>query len=266
MTTLDPRARVGRPIENAIAELTEALDELDALSPNDRSTIGVLAHAMNNYLSVGDAVLTLLARALGDHPDPDVRKWLDGLRRIDAMMEHAVRRLVFTYPADDFPLTPEYVDLPVLIDRACNHHRSRAERAQLEIVCRTVGDVPTVWADAVGTAVVADNLLSHAIGRATPGSLILVQIVPGPGGVVCSVRDTRRDPDPRDPPRPPERNTPPSGGDYAAGAQPPDLAIQIATAFVERMDGKLWSERASDQVPTIAFRLPYHPAGHASRP
>jgi len=258
MSLPDPRTRITQAIEDAITDLADALVELENIPVHDQSTIGFVAHAMNNYLSVTDATLALLRHSLRDYPDQEVGKWLEGLHHLGSMMHHTVGRLVRTTGADDFPLKLDYMDLPRLMERACEHYRAKAAQRQLQIICRSVGEIPLTWGDAVGVAIVADNLLSNAVKFSNAGGDILVQILPGPGGVVASVRDygpgltfleqarlfqsrVLGDPSATQP----EAST--------------GYGIKIAKALIDRMRGRLWAESEPGRGACFFFRLPYHP-------
>ncbi len=162
-TTTESLAQVARAIENAKADLDRALFELDRLPAFDASTLGFVAHALNNYLTITDATLSLLTHALRDHPNQDVGIWLQGLRHTAALMDHTLGRLLRASSPAQFPLKPDHVNVPVLMERACDYYRRMAESKQLHITCGAVGDVPPAWGDRVAVAVVADNLLSNAV-------------------------------------------------------------------------------------------------------
>lgn len=246
------RRLAAESISQAMAELSDALEVLEHM-PDDDSLVGFVAHAMENYLSVSEAALGLVERAIGDHPNPELSRWIDGLRHLGGLMRHTVGRLLRIPPAGEFPLRPGSVDLPLLMERACDYHRPSAARKQLKIVCRAVGEVPPVWADRVAIAIAANNLLSNAIKVSRPHGDIVVQIMPGPGGVVCSVRDhgpvltfseharlfAYAD----------------APGSMPEPSQGPGLAI--AKELVQRMHGRLWAENHPDYGVCFAFRLPY---------
>jgi signal transduction histidine kinase len=257
MTAEDPRNQVAQSIEDAIADLAEALVELDRIPSHDRSTVGFVAHAMNNYLSVTEATLGLLRETLRDYPDPEVAKWLEGLRHLGTMMHHTVGRLLRTTGPDDFPLKPDYVNLPRLMDRACDYYRLKASQKQLEIICRSVGEIPPTWADAVAVAIVADNLLSNALKFSNPGGEILVQILPGPGGVVCSVRDNGPGLTQLEQARLFHRGAT-SGVEPAANHQVSGFGLTIAKGLIDRMGGRLWAESEPGRGACFFVRLPYH--------
>ena len=260
MTRQDPRQNVAEFIESAITELSIALVQLDRMAVHDKSSIGWVAHAMNNYLSVTEATLDLIGDALKDHPNREVATWIEGLRHLDTLMHHAVGGLLRASTPAEFPLKFEHVNLPVLMERACDYYRPSAANKHLQIVCRAIGDVPLAWADRVAVAVVADNLLSNAIKFSKPGGEIVVQIMPGPGGVVCSVRDHGPGLTPLEQSRlflPGTTVGPaPTAGEPSTG-----FGLAIAKEFVDRMDGRVWSESEPGQGACISFRLPYHAEG-----
>jgi signal transduction histidine kinase len=134
----------------------------------------------------------------------------------------------------------------------------KAAQKQLLIGCRSVGEIPLTWGDAVAVAIVADNLLSNAVKFSNRGGEILVQILPGPGGVVASVRDNGPGltfleqarlfqpnivPDPTATPS--EKST--------------GYGIKIAKGLIDRMGGRLWAESEEGRGACFFFRLPYHP-------
>jgi len=254
---VDPKTEAAQAIENAMGELDKALFELHRIPTLDATAVGFVAHAMNNYLAVTEATLDLLKHALRGQSDREVTVWLEGLGHIANLMHHSVGRLIWTSAQDDFPLKPEAVNLALLMQRACDYYRRAASRKQLEIVCRSVGDVPPAWADRVAVAVVADNLLSNAVKFSNPGGDIQVQIMPGPGGVVCSVRDHG-----------PglsllEQAQLFKGGKTlgavpTAGERSTGFGLAVAKEFIDRMGGRLWCESEPGNGACFFFRLPYN--------
>jgi signal transduction histidine kinase len=257
MSVPNPQLRAAESIENAIAELSNALMEIDRLV-DDGAAIGWAAHAMNNYLSVSDATLNLIAGVVPPEASPEVVKWIDGLRRLGDMMHHAIGRLLRTSTPAEFPLKLEYVDVPLLMTRACDYHQKHADPKDLQIVCRTIGDVPQAWADRVAVAVVADNLLSNAVKFSNPGGQIVVQIMSGPGGIVCSVLDNGPGLTPAEQVHLFERGARRRDG-LSANPSSAGYGLAIAKEFVDRMGGRLWSDNEPGRGACFSFRLPYHP-------
>jgi signal transduction histidine kinase len=264
MTANDSRAQIALAIENAKADLDRALFELDRLPAFDASAIGFVAHAMNNYLSVTEATLELLRSALRDHPDRDVATWLEGLGHLASLMQHTTGRLLRVSAPDTFLLKPEYVNVPVLMERACDYYRKSAERKQVQITCRTVGDVPLAWADRVAVAVVADNLLSNAVKFSNHAGEIHVQVMADPDGIVCTVRDYGPGLSHADQARlfrpGVTLGAAPTGGEPSTG-----YGLAVAKEFIDRMGGRLWCESEPGQGARFSFSLPYHAEGGVSR-
>jgi signal transduction histidine kinase len=258
MSTYDPRLTAAEAIETAIAELSNALADLDRMPVYDKSVIGFVAHAMDNYLSVSEATLDLIEGAVGTRKNSEIASWFDGLRHLGDLMQHTVGRLLSVTPPEEFPLKAERVDLSVLMGRACDYYRANARQRHLEIVCRTLGDVPPAWADRAAVAVVADNLLSNALRQSPPGGEIQVVVAAGPGGVVCSVRD-----------RGPGLTFLEQAQLFEQAARPGPLPVDIeatlghglaiSKGFVDRMGGRLWAESEPDRGSCFFFRLPYQP-------
>lgn len=260
MTIHDAKTQAALAIENAKADLDKALFELDRIPAFDVSAIGFVAHALNNYLAVTEATVDLLKDALRDHPDPEVAGWLEGLRHVASLMQHTIGRLLRVSTPREFELKAEFTNLPLLMERACNYYGGAASRKQLEIVCRSVGDVPLAWADRVAVAVVADNLLSNAVKFSNTGGTIHVQVMAGPDGVVCSVRDYGPGLSAVDQAHLFERGvtlaTAPTAGEPSTG-----YGLAIAKEFIDRLGGRLWCESEPGKGACFSFLLPYHPDG-----
>jgi signal transduction histidine kinase len=253
MTTTESLAQVAQAIEDARAQLDRALFELDQLPAFDASTVGFVAHAMNNYLTITDATVSLLSHALRGHPNRDIGIWLDGLRHTAALMHHTIGRLLRASTPSQFPLKPDHVNVQVLMERACEYYQRMADSKKLKISCTPVGDVPPAWADRVAVAVVADNLLSNAVKFSKLGDAIEVQVMADPNGVVCSVRDRGPGISEFEQAKFLQRSA-------AIGVQNDDPAgygLRICKEFVDRMGGRLWIESERGQGACISFRLPY---------
>ena len=255
MKTWNARANAVASVETAISHLAVALAELDRMPTGDRSAIGAAAHALNNCVSVGDATVDLLSEALRNHPNPDVGTWLHGLHHLGDLMHHTISRLVNASAPADFPLVLELIDLPALMFRACDYHRAAAEPKQLNLVCTTVGEIPRAWGDRVAVAVVADNLLSTVIKYSQPRGSIAVQVLPGPGGVVCRVRDHQQARPLAEHSGPvPLQDATPTNEDPSYG-----YALAIVKELVQRMRGRVWYENECENGTCFAFSLPYPP-------
>jgi len=257
MTTTESLAQVAQAIEDAKENLDRALAELDRLPAFDASTVGFVAHAMNNYLTITDATVSLLTHELRSYPKRDVGIWLEGLRHTAALMHHTVGRLLRASTPSSFPLKPDHVNVSVLMERACEYYQRIADRKQLKITCAAVGDVPPAWADRVAVAVIADNLLSNAVNFSKTGDAIEVQVMADPDGVVCTVRDHGPGISEFEQARFLQRG---ATLDKAPDAQESaGFGLRICKEFVDRLGGKFWIESERGQGTRISFRLPYQP-------
>jgi signal transduction histidine kinase len=240
---MDARTRAAASITQAKNELECALTEIDSIRTFDPALIGLVAHALNNYITVSAATVEMLQLTLRGHPDPDVPLWLHGIAHTTDLMQHTVSRLVTMSAPHDFPLKLEHINVVLLMERACDYYRRRRTDAGIQITCGAVGAVPLARGDRVAIAVVADNLLSNAVRAARPNGTIQVKIMPEPGFVVCRVRNsglglTRE-----------EQERILQMSETGAG-------LAIATAFMGRMNGELIGGSDPGHGACFSFRLP----------
>jgi signal transduction histidine kinase len=250
---MEPKARAVASIAQAQIELERALAEMDAIRTLDPSLIGSVAHALSNYSSVTAATVEMLQVTLHDYPDQDVKHWLEGIRHATELMQHAIGRLVSTSSPQDFPLKLDYVNLPVLMERACQYYRRRVGSALQQVTCRAVGHVPLAWADRVAVAVVAENLLSAAVNAANRHGVVDVQVMTEPGHVVCTIKDSGPGLTRAEQARllEPEMPLPSDGPDSSR-----DVGFAIVKEFLRRMDGELRVESEPGKGTRYSFRLP----------
>ena len=250
---MDARARASASIARARSELDRAVGEIEAIQGLDPAVIGLVAHALDNYITVTAATIEMLQVVLRDHEDEDVAIWLRGIGHATGLMLHSVGRLAALSPPRDFQLTLDRVNLPVLIQRACEYYRRHDTANHHRIFCTTVGDPPLAWGDRVAMAVVAENLLSNAVRVTPPRGVIRVTIASQPGHVVVTVRDEGpglTSDEQRQILRILET------GATATSDPPRRLGLVIASEFLQRMDGELWCESAPGQGASFSFRLP----------
>ena len=262
MTTTESLAQVAQAIEDAKANLDRALDEHDRLPAFDATTVGFVAHAMNNYLTITDATVSLLTHELRTYPNRDVSIWLEGLRHTAALMHHTIGRLLRASTPSQFPLKPDHINVPLLMERACEYYQRIAERKQLKITCSAVGDVSPAWADRVAVAVIADNLLSNAVNISKIGDTIDVQVMGDPDGVVCTVRDRGPGISEFEQARFLQRTA--TIGSGADDQETAGFGLRICKEFTDRMGGRFWIESERGDGARISFRLPYANRGRSS--
>ena len=250
----DARSRAAASITRARFELDRALAEIDTIQVLDPGLVGLVAHAMDNYITVTAAAVEMLQLVLRDHEDRDVGIWLTGIGHATDLMQHSVGRLVSLSPPRDFKMTLECVNLPVLMERACEYHRRHRTGENVRIVCRSVGTLPLAWGDRVAIAVIAENLLANAVRATLPCGVVDVAIKREPGHVRVTVRDSGRGLTPEEQKhifRMPSADTPDD-----ASSRPRDLGMVIAHEFAARMDGELWCESEPGRGASFSFRLP----------
>jgi signal transduction histidine kinase len=181
--------RVAAEVLEARAHLDRALEGLEHLPAFNSSDITFAAHALTNYLTVTSATVDLLLLALRDHPDSEVRTWLEGLRQATNLMTHTASQLMGTAAGSGLKLLPERVDLVTMARRCCDYYRRVAGRKQIDIACEAAVETPYVWADRVALAAILDNLLSNAVKYSPLGKAIAVQVKSEAEELVCEVRD-----------------------------------------------------------------------------
>src|SRR5512144_2358765 len=120
---MDAKARAAASIEQAKSELDRALAEIDMMQTFNPMLIGLVAHSLSNYISVTSATVEMLQLSLRDNADPDVPIWLEGIGHTADLMQHSVSRLVSLSAPRDFPLKLDRVNVPVLLERACDYYR-----------------------------------------------------------------------------------------------------------------------------------------------
>ena len=253
------REYVMSSIDAAVAHLGDAMRELDRLPAGEAANVRYVGHLLNNYLSVADATLDLLSNVVGNHPDPDIGRWLAGLRHLGSLMGYTVSHLVNATSPADLPMKQELFDLGKLMERACEYYRTLARSKQLDLTFFAKGTLPQAWGDRAATAVVADNLLSNAVKFSPPGGSISVEVVSAPGGVTCHVRDRGPGLTPSEQQRlfQPGARLGPTG---TAGEPSHGYGLAIVRDLVERMGGRVWYEREPSHGSCFSFSLPYEAA------
>jgi signal transduction histidine kinase len=250
----DAKTRTVESITKARIELDRALAELDQLRTFDPALLGVVAHAMSNYITVTTATVEMLQISLRDYPDADVPIWLEAIAHAANLMQHSIGRLVAVGAPRDFPLKLDFVNLAVLVQRACDYHRRRAEPRGVRIVVDVAGSIPLLWADRVALAVVADNLLSNAVQVSPIATTVDVRLVHEPGHVVCRIHDQGAGLTQEEQARLFGRPLP---SKTALPATPGSgYGVAIAREFIHRLGGELWCESEHGHGAMFAFRLP----------
>jgi signal transduction histidine kinase len=242
-------------ILRAQAELEQALRELEKIPAFDPGVVAFSAHALNNYLSVTGGTVELLLGSLSDYPDPQIRKWLEGLGHMTELMRHTVSQLMTTSTPGDAKLRFLEWDLAPLVRRACNYYQRIADRKNIFIVCESPSYLPPVWTDPVAVAAVLDNLLPNAIKYSFPGKKIWVQVRGEKTSVTCSVRDEGPGLSEQDQAKLYQRGVQLSS--VATGGEPSSgYGLAVAKELMDKLGGELWCKSTFGAGACFSFRLP----------
>jgi signal transduction histidine kinase len=260
----EPKELVAAAIAKAQANLEDALAGLEKMPAFDAGSVAFAAHALNNYLTVTGAVVELILLRLADHPDADLRTWLDSLQHANNLMARIVAQLRHSAGTTEASLRLERFDLPTMVQRACSYYERVAERKSIRLAVGSPVDVPPVWGDLVLVAAVLDNLLSNAVKYSPPNTKIGVLLREEAGWVVCSVQDDGPGLSPEDQAKLFQlgvRLTPkPTGGEPTTG-----YGLAVAKELVERLGGTIWCQSELGKGTCFSFRLPvYHEQTHGA--
>jgi signal transduction histidine kinase len=251
---MSTKAEILATLDSARSDLERALAQLQELPALDWTTVRCAAHTLGNYLNITFACIELLKGALSDHPDPEVKLWLQGLERTTELMTYTARQLTNASAASDVPLLAEKVNLSLMAQRGAAIYESMANNKDLRFVCEQSGSA-VVWADRIALAAVLDNLFSNSVKYSPPGKEIRVRFRSEAGQVVCTVEDEGPGLSVEDQARLFQQgvrlSSIPTGGETSTG-----FGLYIAKRLVERMGGAIWCDAAPGQGSRFSFRLP----------
>ena len=172
----EKNALVASAITRAQADLACALAELENISRTDAPSVAFATHALNNYLTVTGGAVELMLERLADHPDPQIRVWLEGVQHATHLMTHIVNQLMGAATTTETKLRFSQCDFPLLVQRLCDYYQRLAARKSIGLSFDASIDVPPVWTDAIAAASILDNLLSNAVKYSQPGKQIWVRV------------------------------------------------------------------------------------------
>jgi len=246
---------VASAIARAQADLEVAMAELERMPAADAGSVAFAAHALNNYLTVTEGTIELILMRLVDHPDAQIRAWLEGVQHAGKLMARTVSQLMNASPNTELKLRFEKVDLPALAQRVCTYYQRVADRKAIRMITDSSGDVPPVWTDRVAVAAVLDNLVSNAVKYSPPGKQIRVNVRGEKGSAVCDVRDEGPGLSREDQAKLFKRGvrlTPsPTGEEPQMG-----YGLAVAKELIETLGGRIWCESTLGQGSRFSFSLP----------
>jgi two-component system sensor histidine kinase/response regulator len=252
---MNEKEQVTAAILRAQSELERALGDLEKLPAFDPGAVAFTAHALNNYLTVAGGTVEMLLWTLGDHQNPQITNWLQGLSHATELMRHTVSQLMTSSAPKDAQLQFMKWDLAQLVRRACDYYQRIADRKNILILCEPPGEIPPVWTDPVAVAAVMDNLLSNAVKYSFPGKRIWVELRAESITVVCSVRDEGPGLSQEDQARLYQRgvrlSTEATGGEPSNG-----YGLAVAKELIDRLSGDLWCESTKGAGACFSFSVP----------
>jgi two-component system sensor histidine kinase/response regulator len=251
---MNPKDEIITSLLAAQAELEKALGNLANLPAFDPSRVQFGLHTLSNYLTVIVAGIDLLQLHLVDHPDEQTHRWLESLQHATALMTHIVLELMNAPTSEREEFLWEKVDLPTLVQRACDHYRHVADRKQITISFNADVPSPFVWADRIAVAAVLDNLLSNAVKFSPPQKRIWVRVTAEPAHLVCTVQDEGPGLSAEEQARLFQRGVRlgpvPTGGEPSTG-----YGLAVTKELIERLEGEIWCDSHPGQGASFSFRL-----------
>lgn len=258
----EAKERVATALARAQMELEEALCELDAMPAFDPSAVAFSAHALNNYLTVTGGTVDLILLHLADHPDAQIKVWLEGLQHVTNLMIRTVGQLMNASAGTETKFRLEKVDLPTLVQRVCHYYQRVADRKSIRVIAGFADNIPPVRTDRVVIAAVLDNLLSNGVKYSEPNKQILVQVRGEKGWAVCDVRDEGPGLSHEDQAKLFQKGvrlTPkPTGGEPSMG-----YGLAVAKELIEKVGGSIWCESVLGQGACFSICVPGYEEGMA---
>jgi signal transduction histidine kinase len=231
------------------------LSALEKIPAHDPGSVAFAAHAMSNFLTVSEGTVELILQHLAANSDAQLRVWLEAVQHATQLMKRTVRQLMGGSVPAETKLRFERVDLPLMVQRACNNYQRLALQKTIHIIFGVAVDVPAVWTDRVAIAAVLDNLLSNAVKYSDPGKQIWIDMWGEKGWAVCGVRDEGPGLSLEDQGRLFQKGvrlTPkPTGGEISTA-----FGLAVAKDLIDKLGGEIWCESVLGQGCRFLFRLP----------
>jgi signal transduction histidine kinase len=250
-----PKKLVESAIARARADLEEALSELEKMPAFDADSVIFAAHALSSYMTAARAGVELILMRLADHPDAQLRLWVEGVQHATNLMTRYILQLKGAFASTETLFRLEKVDLPTLVLRACDFYQRMAVRKRIHVIANSTVNVPHVLTDRVAVAAVLDNLLSNAVKYSNRGKQVSVELRSEKDWVVCDVRDEGPGLSKTDQAKLFQKGTTltpkPTGGESASG-----YGLAVAKELIDKLGGEIWCESILGKGSCFSFRLP----------
>ena len=254
---MSEKEQIAANILRAQSELEQALSGLEKMPAFNPGKIAFSAHALKNYLTVAGCTADLLLLSLTDHPNPQIRNWLEALGHVIKLMHHTVRQLMTSSESKDFELRFMKWDSVQLVRRACNYYQHIADRKNISILFSSAMGISPVWTDPAAAAAVLDNLLANAVKYSFPGKKIWVEMRGDLKNVVCNIRDEGPGISQEDQVklfrRGAQLSSVPTGGESSSG-----YGLAVAKELMDKLGGDIWCESTLGAGASFSFSLPVY--------
>lgn len=157
--------------------------QLEAANERLVAFAGQVSHDLRNPLAAVRMSLDLVREELGDREDAGILNLLDRAERSTGRMNDMIGRLL-TFAQMGAAIEPAHVDLTRVVHDVMEDLAGVATTDQV-----VVGELPTVWGDAVQLRVLLQNLLANAVKFSPPGTPVTVSAAPLDEGWRISVAD-----------------------------------------------------------------------------
>ena len=251
------KKQIAANILKAQSELEQALSTLEKMPAFNQGEVAFSAHELKNYLTVAGCTADLLLLSLTDHPDPQIRNWLDALGHVIKLMHHTTRQLMTSSESKGAEFRFMKWDSIQLVKRACNYYQHIADRKNISILFSSAMGISPVWTDPAAAAAVLDNLLANAVKYSFPGKKIWVEMRGELENAVCSIRDEGPGISSEDQAKLFQRgaqlNSVPTGGEPSSG-----YGLAVAKELIDKLGGDIWCESTLGAGACFSFSLPYY--------
>ncbi len=231
-------------------ELRAASAELAASLRVRDKVLAIVSHDLRSPLQT---IVTSAALLELDAADDEEREHIESIRDASARMRRLIGDLLdaTTLELGSLAVEPRPLDLAALLEEVTSSLSTRAESADLDLVCR-VAELPRVRADRDRITQVLVNLADNALRFTPAGGVVEIAAEPGAGEVVVSVSD----------------NGPGVSREalehifdwywHSAGSEKggTGLGLAIARGIVEAHDGRIRAENRDGGGARFSFTLP----------
>ena len=245
-------------VSRAKAELDAVLENLERLHGFDPSGTRLVAHGLNNMLTVMLGTIDLLSLELGGgislQAQEHFQTLLQTTEKIQGLVQELFNSSTMYHPDYDF----EMVNMNKMILFAVDHYSRVAGKKDVDLRIVDAGQSFDVWADRVGVAVILDNLLSNAVKYTKAGKKVEVSLKKEGQFGLCSVCDQGPGLSEEDLSmlfQPGVRlSAVPTSGEPSTG-----YGLAVAKKVIENMRGELWCDTEYGRGSCFRFRLPTNP-------